>query len=702
MKYYLRNTIGWKFIKRNLLDFFEGFLPFDPLPEVDPQKKRILIFNWRDTRHAYSGGAEVYLHEIAKRVVQDGNHVTLFCGSDTKSQRNEIIDGVQIVRRGGFYFVYIWAFFYYMMHFRGKYDVIIDSQNGIPFFTPLYVKEPVYSLLFHIHQEVFRKSLIRPLAYIATFLEQKCMPMLYKNTPFLTISKSSQEEITSLDLGRKGTSIIYPGVDLINLTPQKKSSSPMVLYLGRLKYYKRVDVLLRSAKEILETHPSVQFVIAGDGEYKKNLKKLAARLGIEKNVEFVGKVTEDEKRDLYGKAWVVVNPSMMEGWGITTIEANACGTPVIASDVPGLRDSVRNGHTGYLFPLGNSQELAVKIKNLLSNPTLLRKMGKSAHIWAEKYDWAISAEKFSQVIAQKRRSPSVSIGIPAFNEAGNIKNILTSLLAQKEEGYILKEIVVVSDGSTDKTVAFAKKIKDTRIRVVADSKRLGKSARINQLFSELQSDIQFLVDADIAIHDTSLLSKVIKGSDISRTGIVTVQAKPTKARNFFEKCINHSVLLQNDIRKHWNSGNNYLSFRGCFLAIHKSLARNMGMSDDVVNNDAFLYFQAKKKGYLPFYIPELEIEYSSPSSLSDHIKQSSRFQFSKNELSILLDQNLDQEYATPKSVMLRAMVKYFFKNPVLFSGYLFIFVRTKFSDTSNLKSAWNIAVSTKSIHSHEL
>lgn len=696
MKYRIRDAFHWRFIKRNLIDFIEGFLPADTPISVDKNKKRILIFNWRDTKHKFAGGAEVYIHELAKRWAHDGHYVTIFCGNDSLSPRSEVVDGVHIVRRGGFYFVYVWAFLYYMLHFRGKYDVIIDSQNGIPFFTPLYAKEPVYSLLFHVHQEVFRQSLVKPLADIASFLERTAMPRIYRETPFLTISQSTQKEMTRLKLGQKGITIIYPGVNLNQLVPAEKSERPLVLYLGRLKYYKRVDVLLHAAAEVVSKHPDVRFVIAGDGEYKKNLKKITKRLGLEENVDFIGKVTEEEKAALYAKAWIVVNPSMMEGWGITTIEANACGTPVIASNVPGLHDSVKDEYNGLLFTLGSHQELAEKINLLLSHQYLRVMMSKNARGWASRFDWKISAAKCLRVIDGTKAVKTVSIGIPAFNEERNIKTIISSLLAQQENGFVLKEIVIASDGSSDETVTRARSISDQRIRIVEDAQRLGKSARINQLLSEMKSDIVFLVDADIKVDDNQLLAKVINDSDLSRTGLVAVRAEPMPGRTFFEKCINHSVALQNDVRKKWNHGDNYLSFRGCFLAMTQSLAKELRLDETVVNNDAYMYYYAKEKGYLPRYIDSLFVYYRSPATFSDHIKQSSRFQYSASELENRFSGAIRAQYRMPRRIILSTSAKHFAKNPALFTGYMGIYLRAKMAKTQNLKSTWSIAVSTKS------
>jgi glycosyltransferase involved in cell wall biosynthesis/O-antigen/teichoic acid export membrane protein len=377
----------------NALDLLNVFMPLQTQAELKQGGKRILIMNWRDTKHTFGGGAEVYIHELAKRWVQDGNQVTVFCGNDSKSLHDETIDGVRIVRRGGFYFVYAWAFVYYITRFRGQFDIIIDCQNGIPFFTPLYAKEKIYCLLFHVHQDVFFKYLPGPMAWFASVLENRAMPYFYRNVKFLTISESTKKDMENLSLIGKGIEIIFPGVDLEQMQPGQKDSNPSVLYLGRLKAYKSVDVLIRSFTSISRKVKNSKLLIAGTGEEEDKLKELADELGLENHVEFLGKVTEAQKVQLMQRAWVFVNPSMMEGWGITTIEANACGTPVVAADVPGLRDSVNNPHTGFLVPHGDSTAMAEKISKILADQKLRSFMSSEAIAWSKQFDWDQSAKK---------------------------------------------------------------------------------------------------------------------------------------------------------------------------------------------------------------------------------------------------------------------------------------------------------------------
>jgi glycosyltransferase involved in cell wall biosynthesis/O-antigen/teichoic acid export membrane protein len=385
-------------VVRNLKDFL-GLFVGNPLVASRPTGRlRILMFNWRDTRHVWAGGAEVYLHQIAKRLVKMGHKVTLFCGNDGHSPRNQVIDGVQIVRRGGFYTVYIWACLYYLLRFRRYFDVIIDSENGIPFFTPLYANKKIFLLIHHVHQEVFRLRLKPPLSWIGQFLEKHLMPAVYRGTEVITVSPSSKAEILAHRLTKKEPHVIYNGVDSHQYRPGKKSPDPLVLYLGRLMPQKSLSVLINAAAAVIKQIPRVKFVIAGDGEDKRQLMALVGSLGLEKFITFTGAVSEAQKVRLYQQAWVFVNPSLIEGWGITTIEANACGTPVVAANVPGLKDAVSNPHTGLLVPYGETESFARAISLLLENKPLRCSMSQGAIDWAKQFDWGKSSRRLLEIL----------------------------------------------------------------------------------------------------------------------------------------------------------------------------------------------------------------------------------------------------------------------------------------------------------------
>jgi glycosyltransferase involved in cell wall biosynthesis/O-antigen/teichoic acid export membrane protein len=360
---------------------------------------RILIFNWRDTKHVWAGGAEVYVHELAKNWVKFGHQVTIFCGNDYKCSNYEIIDGVKIYRKGGFFTVYLWAAIYYLIKFRGKFDVIVDSENGIPFFTPLYSRIPKFLLIHHVHQNVFREQLPFPLAQIAMFLESKVMPFLYRGQKIITVSNSSRNDIIRLKIGKKeNISIVNPGINPTSFHKSPKSRTPNFIYLGRLRPYKNIDIAIKSVAKLIKKYPNLKLNIAGWGENIDELKKLSHKLEIEKSVIFLEKVSEKDKINLLGKSWAMIQPSSFEGWGITVIEANACGTPVIASNVVGLRDSVINKKTGLLVQVKNIDQLSKTIEKLIKNKKIRQELSSQALLWANRFNWEEKSREFLNII----------------------------------------------------------------------------------------------------------------------------------------------------------------------------------------------------------------------------------------------------------------------------------------------------------------
>lgn len=361
--------------------------------------KSILILNWRDTRHVFAGGAEKYLHEMGKRWVLKGYRVTMFCGNDGRCAERESIDGIQIFRKGGTYTVYLWAIWYYYKYFRGKYDVILDCENGIPFFSPVYARKiKIFCVVFHVHQGVFRKYLWLPMAWLASFLEKDLMPYVYRKKKFVTISESTRMEM--LAHGFTDTvEIVYPGTETHEIALYAKSEIPTILYLGRLKAYKSVDVLIRAYEKFREKYVSnSRLIIAGSGEEEVFLKELVNNLGLNDSVQFLGFVDEIHKVKLMSEAWVFVNPSMMEGWGLTVIDANACGTVVVASDVPGLRESVKHLETGILFRYGDEKMLSDVMHNLVISKEDRLQYEINARSWAEKFNWNVMADKFLKIL----------------------------------------------------------------------------------------------------------------------------------------------------------------------------------------------------------------------------------------------------------------------------------------------------------------
>ncbi len=390
-----------RIIENNLASFMRLFDKSKKREVLSNSNMRILLFNWRDTKHTYAGGAEVYIHELAKRWVSNGNNVTLFCGNDNKHMQYEKVDGVEVYRRGGTYTVYFFAFIYYMFRFRGKYDVIIDCENGIPFFTPLFAKEQVILLIHHVHQEIFRNFLKFPLSTIAALLEGKVMPLVYQNKNVVTVSASSQKDVFKLGFTNAGNIQIIPnGVKDSFFVDYPKTDHTSYIYLGRLKKYKNIDIAIKAFAKVVRVRKDATLSIVGNGESYPELKKLVAELDLTKSVTFHGRVDEEEKVKLLARSWAAIQPSQMEGWGITVIEANAAGTPVIASRVNGLQDSVVDEQTGLLVSAGNVTQLANAMMQIADEDALRVRLSEQAKEWAENFNWDKSADAFYSLIGK--------------------------------------------------------------------------------------------------------------------------------------------------------------------------------------------------------------------------------------------------------------------------------------------------------------
>ncbi len=290
---------------------------------------------------------------------------------------------------------------------------------------------------------------------------------------------------------------------------------------------------------------------------------------------------------------------------------------------------------------------------------------------------------------------TVSIGIPAYNESTNIKKLLLSILAQTENDFKIVEIIVISDGSTDATINKVGAISSKKIKLVTGKERIGKSARLDQIFKMFKGEVLFLTDADIIITDNLLISKILASVSIKKSGLIGINGLPHKSSGIFRKIMKSGLLATYEIGKRWRTGNNYLLFKGCFLGLSQAFAKSIDVPNEIVNNDAYLYFAARDKGLQPKFIDQATIYFKTPRNFSDHLKQSNRFKNSKLEMQKYFKFDLKPEYDIPKSVYFFTFIKCFFSNPINFSAYFFINVLSRFRKESNIGTTWSIALSTK-------
>ena len=360
----------------------------------------ILVINWQDIRNPLGGGAEVHFHEIFKRIAQQGHQVTLLCCGYKGFPDEEIIDEIHVIRHGKRnFFNYLVPFLYKKYSRKIQFDVIIDDINKIPFYTPLYVKEPLIGIIHHLFgSSIFIESSF-PVALYVT-LAEKLIPKIYRNVPMAVVSNSTKQELIQKGFFEHNIDLVYNAVDrsAYQYYPNKKSSYPLVGYLGRIKKYKSVNHLILSFSEVIQQIPEAKLLIIGDGDYLPELKNLVAKLKLEQVVTFTGATSHEQKIDYLNQMWLTVNPSPKEGWGLTVIEANCCGVPVIAADSPGLRDSVVAGKTGLLYPYGEYHRLAELIVELIQQENLRNSLSKQCISWAHQFNWENSATNMLNLI----------------------------------------------------------------------------------------------------------------------------------------------------------------------------------------------------------------------------------------------------------------------------------------------------------------
>ncbi len=359
----------------------------------------ILVLNWQDIANPLGGGAEVHLHEIFKRVAQRGHTVSLLCCEVPGRPEREVIDGIHIYRRGSrSLFNFVLPAFYREFTERNQVDIVVDDINKIPFFTPWFVNKPLLAIAHHLFgSSIYRETNIISGTYV--FMAERLIPRVYKHTQFAVVSESTCQELQHMGLSAAHQEIIGNCIDPSSLpmTVGVKEQVPVVAYFGRLKKYKCVDHVVAAFAAVAREHPQAQLWLLGRGDFEQSLKSQVQKLGLDNNTTFWGFVTEEQKVDLLSRAWVVVNPSPKEGWGITNIEANACGTPVLSADSPGLRDSVKNGQSGLLYPHGDTEEMAGTLSKLIADTSLRETLTQGAVQWAQTFDWEHSANKMEQL-----------------------------------------------------------------------------------------------------------------------------------------------------------------------------------------------------------------------------------------------------------------------------------------------------------------
>jgi glycosyltransferase involved in cell wall biosynthesis len=372
---------------------------------------RLLLVNWQDRDNPQAGGAEIHLHEIFGRLVARGHEVTLLCGGWVGSEPYTRLDGIDVIRVGTRYTFPFLARGHFQRHLaRGAFDVLIEDINKVPLYTPRWGGPPVVALVPHLFGGTAFQELAAPLAS-AVWLAERPLGRAYRGIPFEAISMSTADDLAERGIARSTVEVIYPGIDTVGYTPLAgtRSLTPIFAYLGRLKKYKGVHHVIRAFAQM--KHPTATLEIAGAGDFRPALERLANSLDLGERVRFLGRIDESEKLALLRRAWGLVFASPKEGWGITNLEAAACGTPVVASNSPGIRESVCDGETGFLVPHGDARAMAAAMSQLAADPSLVAQLGTQARRFAETFTWERAAEETERHLQRvSNSSPSLLRG----------------------------------------------------------------------------------------------------------------------------------------------------------------------------------------------------------------------------------------------------------------------------------------------------
>lgn len=355
------------------------------------------VVAWRDLANPRAGGSEVVVDQYLRGLRARGHDVRLMCGGPIGDR------DYPVHRIGGTYTQYLRAPMAHIKWLR-RADVLLDVQNGIPFFSPLWRRKPTVCLVHHVHTEQWRQHFPAPVAAVGRALESGAMPVAYARTPYVAVSPGTARDLGRLGIPSDQITVVPNGVDVAEPTAER-STEPLFVALGRLVPHKRVDLLL-DLWERVRPHTGGRLVIAGDGPELARLRMLAGD-----GVEFAGSISEDDKQRLLSQAWMLVHGASHEGWGMVVLEAGMVGTPTLAFDVSGLRDTVRHGITGHLAQ--SPDELADAWLALAADPERRERLGAAAREWALGFTWDRTVDRLEGVLLRAADAKPLPALLPA-------------------------------------------------------------------------------------------------------------------------------------------------------------------------------------------------------------------------------------------------------------------------------------------------
>lgn len=367
--------------------------------------RSVLLLCWRDTGHPQGGGSEAYLQRIGAQMAASGVEVTLRTARYPGARRREVVDGVRVSRGGGRHTVYIWAGLAMVLARIGlgplrrvRPDVVIDTQNGIPFMARLAYGRRVAVLVHHCHREQW--PVAGPVkGRVGWFVESRLSPRAHRRNQYVTVSLPSARDLAALGVRPAQIAVVRNGLDeapASTLTAER-AAAPKVVVLSRLVPHKQIEDALEAVAALRPRIPELTLDIVGGGWWEQRLVEHAALLGISDAVTFHGHVDDEAKHRVLQQAWVHVLPSRKEGWALAVIEAGQHAVPTIGyRSSGGLTDSIVDGVTGVL--VDDFDGLVDGLGELLSDRVLREQLGTKAHARCGEFSWQQSADAMRTVL----------------------------------------------------------------------------------------------------------------------------------------------------------------------------------------------------------------------------------------------------------------------------------------------------------------
>lgn len=243
---------------------------------------------------------------------------------------------------------------------------------------------------------------------------------------------------------------------------------------------------------------------------------------------------------------------------------------------------------------------------------------------------------------------TISIGIPAYNEENNIYLLVSSILKQNQNNFILKEILIADDGSTDNTVQEIKKLRDKKIKIIKDKRRLGKVKRLNQMYSSFVGDIFIQFDADVIIKDSDLINKLTTAFNTDpHLDVVFGMQQPLQPETFVGELAYYGFHNWEIIKKYSKKNVDRYNTFGCITAFSRNYLEHYKIPEDkYVTEDTYSFYFAKKHNFKTHFLQDATVYFKLPQTATDYAHQMSRYISTNNDMVTMFDKALLSEYET--------------------------------------------------------